>query len=70
MYTAMPLLRARYPVLEGRLTPYVGGTSWGVAGALGVGLEYFVANNIAIGIETNTSSRAPRSCGSMAVSNL
>lgn len=75
MYTAMPLLRARYPLLDGRLTPYalaglgiaytefndrkqpgfgldVGGTSWGVAGALGVGLEYFIANNIAIGIET------------------
>ena len=74
MYTGMPLLRARYPLLDGRLTPYalaglgvaytefndrkqpgfgldIGGTSWGVAGALGVGLEYFVANNIAIGIE-------------------
>ena len=75
MYTGMPLLRARYPLLDGRLTPYalaglgvaytefndrkrpgfgidIGGTSWGVAGALGVGLEYFVANNIAIGVET------------------
>jgi opacity protein-like surface antigen len=75
MYTGMPLLRARYPLLDGRLTPYalaglgigytefndrkqpgfgldVGGTAWGVAGALGVGLDYFVANNIAIGLET------------------
>jgi opacity protein-like surface antigen len=75
MYTGMPLLRARYPLLEGRLTPYalaglgvgytefndrkrpgfeldIGGSSWGVVGALGLGLEYFVANNIAIGIET------------------
>jgi opacity protein-like surface antigen len=74
MYAVMPTLRARYPVLDGRLTPYalaglgvgytefndrkqpgfgvdVGGTSWGVVGALGAGLEYFVANNIAIGIE-------------------
>lgn len=75
MYTGMPTLRGRYPLLDGRLTPYalaglgfgytefndrkqpgfgvdVGGTSWGVVGALGAGLEYFVANNIAIGIET------------------
>jgi opacity protein-like surface antigen len=75
MYTAMPMLRARYPLLEGRLTPYalagvgagytefndrkrpgfevdVGGTSWGVVGALGLGVEYFVANNITIGVET------------------
>lgn len=75
MYTAMPMLRARYPLLDGRLTPYalvglgvgytefndrkrpgfdvdIGGSSWGVAGGLGVGVEYFVANNIAIGVET------------------
>ena len=75
MYTGVPMLRARYPLLEGRLTPYalagvgigytefndrkqpgfgvdVGGTSWGVVGAVAVGLEYFVANNIAIGVET------------------
>jgi opacity protein-like surface antigen len=74
MYTGMPTVRARYPLLEGRLTPYalagvgvgytefndrkrpgfgvnVGGSSWGVVGALGVGVEYFVANNIAVGIE-------------------
>ena len=74
MYTAMPMLRVRYPLLDGRLTPYalaglgagytefndrkrpgfdvdIGGTSWGVVGALGVGAEYFVANNIAIGVE-------------------
>lgn len=75
IYTAAPYLRLRYPVLDGRLTPYalvgvglgytefndrkkpgfdvdVGGTSWGVAGGVGLGLEYFVANNIAIGAET------------------
>jgi len=75
MYTGVPMVRGRYPLLDGRLTPYavaglgvgytefndrkqpgfgvdVGGTSWGVVGALGAGLEYFVANNIAIGIET------------------
>ena len=74
MYTGMPTVRGRYPLLDGRLTPYalaglgvgytefndrkqpgfgvdVGGTSWGVVGALGAGLEYFVANNIAIGLE-------------------
>jgi|RhiMetdeSRZDD1v2_1073273.scaffolds.fasta_scaffold19694_11 opacity protein-like surface antigen len=74
MYTVMPMLRARYPLLEGRVSPYVlvgvgaaytefndrkrpgfevdvGGTAWGVAAALGVGAEYFVANNIAIGAE-------------------
>jgi opacity protein-like surface antigen len=74
MYTVMPMLRARYPLLEGRVSPYVlvgvgaaytefndrkrpgfevdvGGTAWGVVGALGVGAEYFVANNIAIGAE-------------------
>jgi opacity protein-like surface antigen len=75
MYTGIPTVRARYPLLEGRLSPYalaglgvgytefndrkkpgfgvdIGGTSWGVVGALGVGAEYFVANNIAVGIET------------------
>jgi len=74
MYTAVPMLRARYPLLEGRLSPYavvgvgaaytefndrkrpgfevdVGGTSWGVVGVLGAGAEYFVANNIAVGVE-------------------
>ena len=75
MYTGVPMIRARYPVLEGRLSPYalagigiaytefndrkrpgfgldIGGSSLGVVGALGLGVEYFVANNIAIGIET------------------
>lgn len=75
MYTVAPYLRLRYPLAEGRLTPYalagagiaytefndrkrpgfdvaVGGTSWGIAGAVGAGIEYFVANNIAIGFET------------------
>lgn len=75
IYTGLVLLRARYPMLDGRLTPYalsglgiaytefndrkrpgfdldISGTSVGVAGAVGAGLEYFVANNIAIGLET------------------
>jgi opacity protein-like surface antigen len=75
MYTGVPMIRARYPVLEGRLSPYalagigigytefndrkrpgfgldIGGSSLGVVGALGLGLDYFVANNIAVGIET------------------
>jgi opacity protein-like surface antigen len=30
----------------------IGGSSLGVVGALGLGVDYFVANNIAIGIET------------------
>jgi opacity protein-like surface antigen len=29
----------------------VGGKSWGVAGGIGGGVDYFVANNIAIGLE-------------------
>jgi opacity protein-like surface antigen len=75
IYTVMPYLRARYPLFDGRITPYalaglgvgytefndrkrpgfdvdVGGTDWGVVGAIGVGIEYFVANNIAVGAET------------------
>jgi opacity protein-like surface antigen len=75
MYTVMPYVRLRYPVLEGRVSPYalaglgiaytefndrkppafgvdVGGVDWGVAGAVGVGIEFFVANNVAVGFET------------------
>jgi opacity protein-like surface antigen len=73
--TLIPQVRLRYPVLEGRLTPYVlggvgvaisqfndrkpqafgldiraGGTS--VAGSLGAGIEYFVADNLAVGVES------------------
>jgi len=75
MYTGVLAIRARYPLLDGRLSPYalaglgvgytefndrkrpgfgldIGGSSLGVVGALALGVDYFVANNIAIGIET------------------
>lgn len=74
VYAIIPQVRARYPVLDGRLVPYavggvgagyaefndrkpagagfaIDGTSWGVAATLGAGIEYFVASNIAAGIE-------------------
>lgn len=71
----MPQLRVRYPLLEGRLVPYVlaglgvsmaefndrtsrvvdrqvdNGPTYAPAGAIGVGIEYFVASNIAVGAE-------------------
>jgi len=73
-FSLIPQLRLRYPLLEGRLTPYVlGGAGVGfnqfndqlpeaaavkvntqTAGAVfsvGGGIEYFVANNVALGIE-------------------
>lgn len=73
-FTLLPQARLRYPLLDGRLTPYiVGGVGagraefndrkphgvglevqaqdWGLVGAVGVGLEYFVANNVAFGLE-------------------
>jgi opacity protein-like surface antigen len=77
IYTVVPQLRVRYPMLGDRLTPYaiagigvgynefndtkepvfrfdldVGGETFGAVGALGAGVEYFVANNIAVGVET------------------
>lgn len=71
----VPHLRLRYPLLGGRLVPYVmggvglsyaeandrkppGGTTkvegntFGVALSGGAGIEYFVASNIAVGVET------------------
>ena len=68
------LLRLRYPLLDGRLTPYaLGGAGVGFVqvddkfppigttslkkndfspvGALGAGVEYFIANNLAMGLE-------------------
>ncbi|HUF92151.1 MAG TPA: outer membrane beta-barrel protein, partial [Candidatus Limnocylindria bacterium] len=75
IYTYIPQLRLRYPVLGGRVTPYVvtgvgvsfgefkdrkprgeeidiGGEDFALAAVAGVGIEYFVASNIAVGLET------------------
>ena len=80
--TVMGQLRARYPVLDGRLTPYllagvgvafsefndrkqdafgrrIRGSDIGVAGAVGIGVEYFVASNIAVGIESRAIIGSP-----------
>ncbi|HET9489281.1 MAG TPA: porin family protein [Methylomirabilota bacterium] len=76
IYTVVPQLRLRYPLRQGRLTPYalagvgvsfteindqkepvfdfdidIDGNTWDVVGALGAGVEYFVASNIALGME-------------------
>lgn len=74
VYEVTPLLRLRYPVLGGRLVPYVlagAGVTWGEvhdikpqglglnirgrnyapAGVVGIGTDYFVARNIAVGLE-------------------
>jgi opacity protein-like surface antigen len=75
IYTYVPQLRVRYPLLDGRLTPYfvtgvgmsfgefkdrkphgrdldLGGEDFAVAAVAGIGVEYFVASNIALGLET------------------
>ncbi len=76
IYTYIPQLRFRYPVFEGRVTPYLvtgvgisfgefkdrkphgvgldlqGRGDFALAAVAGVGVEYFVASNIAVGIET------------------
>jgi len=75
IYTYVPQLRLRYPVLDGRLAPYfvtgvgmsfgefkdrkphgqdldLGGEDFALAAVAGVGVEYFVASNIALGLET------------------
>ena len=75
IYTYIPQLRFRYPVFEGRLTPYlvtgvgvsfgefkdrkprgrdfdIGGEDFALAAVAGIGVEYFVASNIAVGLET------------------
>src|SRR5437867_2832247 len=74
MFSLMPQIRARYPLLDNRLTPYVtagvgvqvtefndrkppgigrridaAGTS--VVGSVGAGIEYFVADNVAWGVD-------------------
>jgi opacity protein-like surface antigen len=75
MFSLIPQVRLRYPLLDDRLTPYLiggigvghhefndrkprglgatvraGGT--GVVGSVGGGVDYFVADNIAVGLET------------------
>jgi opacity protein-like surface antigen len=75
IYTYVPQLRFRYPVFNGRVTPYavtgvgisfgefkdrkprgqgldLGGEDFALAAVAGIGIEYFVASNIALGIET------------------
>jgi opacity protein-like surface antigen len=72
--TLMPQARVRFPVLDGRLVPYVvaglgasytdfndrkesatglsiHGNDWGLTAAVGVGAEFFVTSNVAIGAE-------------------
>jgi opacity protein-like surface antigen len=74
VFSLVPEVRLRYPLFDGRLTPYVvGGAGFAVSqfndrkprgfglsidadrtiavGAVGGGLEYFVADNIAVGFE-------------------
>jgi opacity protein-like surface antigen len=72
----LPQARLRYPLLDGRVVPYLiggvglsqgefndtkprgrfvdidGSNTYGVAAALGGGIEYFVASNVAVGVET------------------
>jgi opacity protein-like surface antigen len=75
IYTYVPQLRFRYPVFNGRVTPYavtgvgisfgefkdrkprgreldIGGEDFALAAVAGIGVEYFVASNIALGLET------------------
>jgi opacity protein-like surface antigen len=74
IWTVIPQVRVRYPLLEGRLTPYaiagvgvsfsefndrkpaafgvpISGSDTAVAGSLGLGLEYFLLNNLTVGLE-------------------
>lgn len=75
VYYIIPQLRVRYPILGGRLVPYVKGgvgvtylevkdvkprgfgrqlqgTSFAVAGMFGAGVDYMVARNVAVGVES------------------
>jgi opacity protein-like surface antigen len=75
IYTYIPQVRVRYPVLNGRLTPYavagvgisfgefkdrkprgldvdLSGEDFALAAVAGIGVEYMVASNIAVGVET------------------
>jgi opacity protein-like surface antigen len=74
VFSLVPEVRLRYPLFDGRLTPYViGGAGLAISqfndrkprgfglavdadrtvavGAIGGGLEYFIADNLAVGIE-------------------
>lgn len=74
VWTLVPQVRLRYPLLDGRLTPYVlggvgvsfvqindrkpsafgiavSGSNKSVAATVGAGVEYFLLNNLALGVE-------------------
>ena len=74
VWTLIPQVRLRYPLLDGRLTPYVlggvgvsfvqlndrkppaygialSGSNASVAVAVGLGIEYFLLNNLTVGVE-------------------
>ena len=74
VWTLIPQVRLRYPLLDGRLSPYVlggvgvsfvqindrkppaygialSGSNTSVAVAVGLGIEYFLLNNLAVGVE-------------------
>lgn len=74
VWALVPQLRLRYPVLEGRLTPYVvggvgvafsqlndrksaafgvslAGSNTALAATAGAGIEYFLLNNVTLGLE-------------------
>jgi opacity protein-like surface antigen len=77
VYSFIPQLRLRYPLLGGQVSPYflagvgfaygefthekpfglqvepVGGNGYAVAASAGLGVDYFVAKNIAVALETN-----------------
>lgn len=58
--TYVPQLRVRYPLFDGRLMPYLvtgtgfsfGGEDFAPVTVAGIGIEYFVASNMALGAET------------------
>jgi opacity protein-like surface antigen len=77
VYSFLPQLRLRYPILDGRLSPYllagvgvaygefahprpasvelepVGGEGYAVAATAGAGVDYFVARNVSLALETS-----------------
>jgi opacity protein-like surface antigen len=74
VWTLVPQVRLRYPLINGRLTPYIlggvgvsfsqlndrkspafgitlSGSNTAIAATIGAGIEYFLLNNLAMGIE-------------------